>query len=655
MASSSNAMGSDLGSKPDWDSLLFAALNVSASADRDTSDLKLPWELPAFEDIFQPKDGLKEEDLLELQDPAWALSEQASESLVDRATKRQRVLKSVPEQALCFKVVRKAEGLSWQELRDNLLEKALTRWIYLISRWDEVCPDLPICQSVMSCTSVEKQKQVLRDWLHSKAPGTLLKRVNALLLFHRSMGWQVEIPYKEEVIYNYMSDSRAGGAKPSQLQSLREALIFVRHVFSMDHLEALVKSRRCAGVTKGKRKQKRKAPPLKVPELKKLHRLLGDEDGQIWDRMFAGACLACVYMRARWGDFQQTVRFVVDCDPDGSPIYLEFQADVFKTMNAKFWDDEPAVWVAPALGVADKPWLHVWLRVRGELGLDSIEPPLPTPLENGQPGKSGVSTSEISAWLRLVLPRETEPVSAHSLKRTLLSYANKRGMESTDKLILGHRCHQGKMADVYGDDHAARPLRLLEALLADIRLGSFDPDASRAGRFMGPAEVTADPMSGADTTVVVAEDGAGVESADGGESALCSFERVSDKENEDDLPLDSLLPGPPEHHEQASGQASGAGEDSSSSSDSESESSSESDVLTDTDHKEASRVIGIPSPAEGTRFLVHRSTKMLRMIADGNSRVMLCGRLVQEVHQETPEVRFDSSVCSMCKRAASNL
>ena len=88
---------------------------------------------------------------------------------------------------------------------------------------------------------VEKQKQVLCDWLHSKAPGTLLKRVNALLLFHRSMGWQIDIPYKEEVMYNYMSDSRAGGAKPSQLQSLREALIFVRHVFSMEQLEPIVK------------------------------------------------------------------------------------------------------------------------------------------------------------------------------------------------------------------------------------------------------------------------------------------------------------------------------------------------------------------------------------------------------------------------------
>ena len=168
---SSSAAGSSIGSKLDWDALLFAALNVSASADKNTGDLKLPWELPAFEDIFQPKDSLQEEDLLGLQDPAWALSEQASESLVDRATKRQRVLGMVPEQALCFKVVRKAEG-SWHELRDNLLEKALTRWIYLISRWDEACP---FARSVMSCTSVEKQKQVLRDWQTSAwGPLTLM-------------------------------------------------------------------------------------------------------------------------------------------------------------------------------------------------------------------------------------------------------------------------------------------------------------------------------------------------------------------------------------------------------------------------------------------------------------------------------------------------
>ena len=327
---SSCASGSGIGSKPDWDALLSSALNVGASAEREVSDLKLPWELPAVEDIFQPRVGMQVDEMLVLQDPAWALSEQSSASIGDRAVKRQRVLTCVQNSAVCFKVVRKVEGLSWQECRDNLLEKALSRWIYLISKWDEICPELPICQTIMSCTSVEKQKQVLCDWLHSKAPGTLLKRVNTLLLFHRSMGWQVDVPYKEDVIYNYMSDSRAGGAKPSQLQSLREALSFVRHVLSVEQLEPIVKSRRCAGVAKGKRRQRRKAPPLKVPELKKLHRILGDEHSQIWDRMFAGACLACAYMRARWGDFQQTVRFVLDCNPEGDPVYLEFQADVFK-------------------------------------------------------------------------------------------------------------------------------------------------------------------------------------------------------------------------------------------------------------------------------------------------------------------------------------
>ena len=262
-----------------------------------------------------------------------------------------------------------------------------------------------------------------------------------------------------------------------------------------------------------------------------------------------------------------------------------------------------------------------------------------------------MSTVEISAWLRLVLPREDNPLSAHSLKRTLLSYANKRGLGNTDKLILGHHCHQGKMADVYGDDYAARPLRLLEALLSDIRDGSFDPDASRAGRFTGLAEVELESSPKADTSADIRDNGAGVGSVDGEESAMCSFERVSDQPDMDDAPLDRLLLERPDAEEPCNPEGSADGE-SSSSSDSDSTSSTESDVLTDTDHQEASRVIGIPTPAAGTRFLVHGNTKMLHMIADGNSRVMLCGRTVQEVHQAATEVRFDSSVCSMCRRAA---
>ena len=156
------------------------------------------------------------------------------------------------------------------------------------------------------------------------------------------------------------------------------------------------------------------------------------------------------------------------------------------------------------------------------------------------------------------------------------------------------------MADVYGDDYAARPLRLLEALLSDIRDESFDPDASRAGRFTGLAEAELESSPKADTSADVRDNGAGVVSVDGDESAMCSFERVSDQPDIDDAPLDRLLLERPGAEEPCNPEGSAGGE-SSSSSDSDSTSSTESDVLTDTDHQEASRVIGIP-PAAGTRF-----------------------------------------------------
>ena len=81
------------------------------------------------------------------------------------------------------------------------------------------------------------------------------------------------------------------------------------------------------------------------------------------------------------------------------------------------------------------------------------------------------------------------------------------------------------------------PFRLLEALLSDIRDGSFDPDASRAGRFTGLAEVELESSPKADTSADVRDNGAGVVSVDGEESAICSFERVSDQPDMDDAPL----------------------------------------------------------------------------------------------------------------------
>ena len=74
----------------------------------------------------------------------------------------------------------------------------------------------------------------------------------------------------------------------------------------------------------------------------------------------------------------------------------------------------------------------------------------------------------------------TRPLSSHSLKSTMLSFASKRDISHQDRLSLGHHSHPFKMADVYARDAQARDLRLMDKLIAEIRSGYFCPEESRA-------------------------------------------------------------------------------------------------------------------------------------------------------------------------------
>ena len=137
--------------------------------------------------------------------------------------------------------------------------------LFVILKWSEVSPDILVCRSLLDCDTIEERTEVLKDWLHPKAPGTLLKRVNSLLRYHKSEGWSDEVfPYKENKVYDYMASARAGGAKPSQMRTLREAIIFARHVFSLPELDVVISSRRCLGASMRGAKQgarKRADPP----------------------------------------------------------------------------------------------------------------------------------------------------------------------------------------------------------------------------------------------------------------------------------------------------------------------------------------------------------------------------------------------------------
>ena len=114
---------------------------------------------------------------------------------------------------------------------------------------------------------------------------------------------------------------------------------------------------------------------------------------------------------------------------------------------------------------------------------------MPAPDSYGYPLQRAIETDEAGCWLRLLLGEHltragsSRPISSHSLKSTMLTFAAKRGINHQDRLSLGHHAHPYRMADVYARDAQARDLRILDERIAEIRSGAFCPDESRAGRF----------------------------------------------------------------------------------------------------------------------------------------------------------------------------
>ena len=90
---------------------------------------------------------------------------------------------------------------------------------------------------------------------------------------------------------------------------------------------------------------KSQASPLTVRELRCLHAELELVDGELWDKVAAGAILFAVYSRARWTDLQHAEEVFVD-QVDGSPYYLEARVLYHKTRRSNTWGGS-AIWCLP--------------------------------------------------------------------------------------------------------------------------------------------------------------------------------------------------------------------------------------------------------------------------------------------------------------------
>ena len=98
-------------------------------------------------------------------------------------------------------------------------------------------------------------------------------------------------------------------------------------------------------------------------------------------------------------------------------------------------------------------------------------------------------SDEASKWLIELLRHsgdDVKGVSSHSLKATVLSWMAKAGSDPHHRTILGHHPTQKGSLEVYSRDMLSAPLRTLEDVLRQIRMGALHPDLTRSGHVQEP-------------------------------------------------------------------------------------------------------------------------------------------------------------------------
>ena len=469
--------------------LRFASLASSSSLP------DLPWEAPAWKCIFDDT-----YDPLESFNPSAMLSgpgmpnlpkdgDELKEALLSKKRQADKLNEKVPIPIFSVAVGHRRD-ISWEEKRESDYQRSLMKWTSVVLSWPA---EWDVCRALNESETVVQVCEQLNHYFTGKAPATLIKRANSMIYFMEQghkLGYI--FPYSESELYSLLKVLKGTGQKASRLKGVMEALTFCRYVFNIEQLQSLINSKRCHGVVAGGPVNKaNQAAPLKVSDLVLLHETLETSDDD-WNRLMSGACLFCVYARARWSDFIHGGKITLDHYSDGSIAYVEMDVSVHKTMFASARRFRYLNLAAPGLGVHGTDWVSKWMAAFDKLGIDPHAEVrgcvMPAPDVEGKPLARALESDEAGCWLRLLIGEKlgrsesSRPISSHSLKAIMLSFAAKRGVSHQDRLSLGHHVHPYQMADVYARDAAARDLRLLDFLIKEVRCGAFKPDESRAGR-----------------------------------------------------------------------------------------------------------------------------------------------------------------------------
>ena len=349
----------------------------------------------------------------------------------------------------------------------------------------------------------------MEDYLASKRTGTLLIRSSAWRLFIRyAMATKIDLhSLSEAEVYEYLASLKKSGAPASRARAFIQACGFAYGTCGFKAGAHVMASARCNGAAALCLNRKRprlqrdvlKARWLEILELEVFITAQDPEQSRfsLQEAAVAGFALFLTHGRLRCSDGAriQTEPTLCEATGPGADLDSTFEAEMrgcdVKTGNTKAKTDLlfPAAGLSKGLSGVD--WAAAWLDVRSRLDLNAAEDQclMPKPLVGGQFAAGRIEASQLTEWLRHLLEVLEVPrvclvnVGSHSCKATLLSMAAKAGMPKEHRRTLGAHATPGdKSVEAYSRDTLAAPLRELAKLLRVIRLGQFDPDATRSGR-----------------------------------------------------------------------------------------------------------------------------------------------------------------------------
>ena len=353
---------------------------------------------------------------------------------------------------------------------------------------------------------MDRNLQQIRVLCGARSPNTIAKRANSLLQFcmwHKGYFYRRHpIPFEQDCISDFVWEKHQDGMTYSYLISFVEAINFGTYVLGLpvkDASQNLI-SKFVQGVldqralTRPRRKQAR---PLTVAEVAFLEELLRDTGVDALDRYAAGVFLFAVFGRCRWSDLRRVSHYVLDINTAGTKTigYLEFSTFSHKTAAQVARHGLPLPLVAPIWGLTNPCWALEWAKVAKEVGMDFNEtfegPVLPAPDKCGEWCARSVTAAEATKWLTELLKQnnsDLDHVTSHSLKCTTLSWLAKAGTEPHYRLLLGHHSTQKGSLETYSRDVLSAPLRALDDVLRQIRMGALHPDLTRSGHVQEPSQ-----------------------------------------------------------------------------------------------------------------------------------------------------------------------